>query len=155
MIGAHRLAQFGVAAVACLAFAGGASAYLASGGSGSGTGRVSMSLSSLIVSGGTDTQSLLPTGTATGDVAATLVNGNSARVHVASLALDTSQGTGGFSSNAAPCALSFATQTNGGSGWTVPANGSLTIDLVGSVTMGTSAASSCQGQNFTVYLKAT
>jgi hypothetical protein len=76
-------------------------------------------------------------------------------VHINSLAIDTSQGSSGFSANAASCALSFATQTNGGNGWTIAPNSStLAIDLTSSVTMGTSAASGCQGQTFTVYLKA-
>jgi hypothetical protein len=114
-----------------------------------------VSLTNLTVTAGTDSQSLLPTGAATGDVAITLVNSNSARVHITSLALDTSQGSAGFSANAASCALSFVAQTNGGSGWTVPANGTLAVDLTSSVTMGTSAPGSCQGQSFTVYLKAT
>lgn len=154
MVATRRLVRLGLPIVASLAIAGGASAYLSSVGSGGGAGQVAISLSNLTVSGGADTQSLLPTGTASGDVAVTLVNSNAARVHVGSLLLDASQGTGGFSANAAACALSFNTQTNGGNGWTIPANGTLPVDLIGSVTMGTGAASSCQGQSFTVYLKA-
>ncbi|HET9720570.1 MAG TPA: hypothetical protein VFP55_10865 [Solirubrobacteraceae bacterium] len=113
-----------------------------------------MPLTNLTVTGDTDTQSLLPTGTATGDVNVTLLNGNSAPVHINTLALDTSQGTAGFSANASGCSLSFAAQSNAGNGWTVPANGSLSVDLTGSVTMGTGAGGGCQGQSFTVYLKA-
>ena len=91
---------------------------------------------------------------ATGDLRATITNPNPSRVRIGQLQLDTSQGTGGFSANAANCALSFASQNNGGNGWTIAGSGTLTIDLQSSLTMGTSAASSCQNQTFTVYLKA-
>lgn len=138
-----------------LAVAGGATAYLSSTGSGSATGSTSIMLGNVTVTGGLASQSLLPTGTPTGDLNVTLTNGNATRVHINSLVLDTSQGTNGFSSSGATCGLSFASQSNGGSGWTIPANGSVSVDLSNSVTMGTSAPSSCQGQSFTVYLKAT
>ncbi len=154
MIVKRRLVQVCLPFVATLGFAGGAAAYLTSLGSGLGPGGVAVTLSAVTATGGTATQSLLPTGSPTGDVAATLNNGNSSRVHVGSLSLDTSQGAGGFSSNAAGCALSFTTQTNSGNGWTISANGSVAVDLTGSVTMGTGAASTCQGQSFTVYLTA-
>jgi hypothetical protein len=149
------LVKLSVAAIALLAASGGAMAYLSSTGSGSSTGSTPIALSNITITGGTATQSLLPAGTPTGDVNVTLNNSNSSPVHIDSLLLDTSQGTNGFSSNASACALSFASQSNGGSGWTVPAQGSLAVDLTSSVTMGTSAASSCQGQTFTVYVKAT
>jgi hypothetical protein len=142
-------------ALAVLVSAGAAGAYLSSSGSGSATASTSVALSNVTVTGAATTQSLLPTGTPTGDVNVTLTNLNSARVHINSLVLDTSQGTAGFSASASACALSFAGQSNGGSGWTIPANGTLSVDLTNSVTMGTGAASTCQGQSFTVYLKAT
>lgn len=143
-----------VAVLAAL-LATGAWAYLTASASGAGSGGVSATLAAVTVSSSTGTQTMLPTGNATGDVDVTLHNGNSSPVHISSLSLDTAQGTSGFSSNAAGCALSFTTQTNGGAGWTIPASSSTAaIDLTNSVTMGTSAASSCQGQTFTVYLKA-
>ena len=151
----RRLARLVVPTVVVLALAGGASAYLASSGSGGGSGSAPITLSNLSITGGSATQSLLPTGTPSGDVNVTLNNSNPGPVHINSLALDTTQGTSGFSANAASCALSFTTQTNGGAGWTIPANGSLSVDLTNSLTMGTSAASSCQGQSFSVYLTAT
>ncbi len=147
--------RIGLPCLIVLAAGSGASAYLSSHGSGTGNGSVTVALSNLTVTGNTATQSLLPTGSATGDVNVTLNNGNSSRIHINSLALDTSQGVSGFSANASACALSFASQTNGGNGWTISANGSVSVDLTGSVTMGTGAANSCQGQTFTVYLKAT
>lgn len=149
------LVKLGVVAVALLATCALAVAYVTSTGSGSSTGSTSIALTNLTITGGTATQSLFPTGTPTGDVNVTLNNPNSGPVHINSLLLDTSHGTNGFSANASSCALSFASQSNGGNGWTIPANGSLAVDLTGSVTMGTSAASSCQGQTFTVYLTAT
>ncbi len=155
MISKRRLPQLVLPLLAVLAMAGGASAVLSSSGAGTGGGSVPITLGNVTVTGGSATQSLLPTGTATGDVNVTLNNGNAARVHLNSLKLDTTQGTGGFSANASACALSFATQTNGGNGWTIPANSSLSVDLTNSVTMGTSAAGSCQGLSFTVYLTAT
>jgi hypothetical protein len=139
---------------AMLALAGGALAYFTATGSGASTASANITLSAVTVTGATGTQSLLPTGSPTGDLNVILHNGNAGRIHLSSLVLDTSQGTSGFSANAASCALSFATQNNTGSGWTIAAGGSLPVDLTSSVTMGTTAASSCQGQTFTVYLKA-
>lgn len=140
---------------AVLTLAGGALAYFTATGSGAGVGDVNVTLSAVTVTAATGTQSMLPTGGATGDVDVTLHNGNSSEVHINALTLDTSQGSSGLSPNAGSCALSFATQTNGGNGWTIAAKSSTSaIDLTNSVTMGTAAASSCQGQTFTVYLKA-
>ncbi len=154
MRGRRALIKGTVTILAVLALAGGALAYFTSTGSGAASGDTSISLSGVTVTGTTGTESLLPTGTATGDINLTLTNPNSSSVHINSLALDTGQGVGGFSANAGSCALSFATQTNGGNGWTISDGGSLPLDLTGSVTMGTSAASSCQGQTFTVHLRA-
>lgn len=151
----HRLVKLVLPLIATLGLVAAASAYLSATGSGTGTGSVPITLSNLTITGGTATQALLPTGTPTGDVNVTLSNSNAGPVHINALTLDPTQGTSGFSANAAGCALSFAAQTNGGNGWTVPANGSLSVDLTGALTMGASAPSSCQGQTFTVYLTAT
>jgi hypothetical protein len=144
--------------VAVLALASGAWAYLKTTGSGSGSGGVNITVQPVTIAAASgNSQALLPTGAASGDVKATISNPNSSPVHIASLSLDTSQGSGGFSANAAGCALSFATQSNGAAGWTIPASGRagnpLTIDLTASLTMGTNAANACQNQAFTVYLK--
>jgi hypothetical protein len=77
---------------------------------------------------------------------------------VESLALDTSQGIGGFAvdSEHAGCAVSsltFATQTNGGSGWTVAGNESSTFTLASALAMSASAADACQGATFSVFVK--
>jgi hypothetical protein len=105
---------------------------------------------------------LYPGGAA--DVALTVSNANVTSAHITSLTLDTTQGTGGFAvdANHAGCpvtALSYSTQSNGTSGWTVPGktggvNGSLTITLHNAVTMAVSAPNACQGAIFTVYLAA-
>jgi hypothetical protein len=162
MAGGHRMGRLiaPIAAMLTLALglALGASAYLTATGSGSGGGGVNVTVQPVQVAAASpNTQSLLPTGVASGDVKATIANPNSFPVHIASLSLDTGQGSSGFSANAVSCALSFATQSNGGNGWTIPASGQsgnpLTIDLTSSLTMGTSAANSCQGVTFTVYLK--
>jgi hypothetical protein len=150
--------KLGVTAILALALAGSASAYLKATGSGTGGGGVSVTLQPVTVTAASpNSQLLLPTGVPSGDLKATITNPNSSPVHIASLSLDTSQGSSGFSANAAGCALSFATQSNGGAGWTIPASGRagnpLTIDLTASLTMGTNAANGCQSQTFTVYLK--
>lgn len=150
----RRLFTFLLPIAATLALAGGAWAYFNSTGSGSGSGTVSTTTQPVTIAAATgNTQFLLPTGAPTGDVDATITNPNSSSVHIGSLSLDTTQGTNGFSSNASSCALTFTTQTNGGSGWTIPASGQLTVDMTSALTMGTSAASSCQGQTFSAYLK--
>ncbi len=88
----------------------------------------------------------------------TVTNPNAAQIRVGSLALDTSQGTGGFAVDGAHSAcglatLSFTTQTNGGAGWTVPGSGALPVTLTNALSMGNGAANACQGAAFTVYLK--
>jgi hypothetical protein len=126
------------------------------GGTGSGTSSIP---SPVIASAATTTQPLFPTGTALGGVALTLANPNPYAVHVPSLALDATQGQGGFGVDAAHAgcdltALSYATQTNGGAGWTVPAGGSLSLDVPNAVTLAVTASDACQGAAFIVYLAA-
>jgi hypothetical protein len=152
---ARRPLAIGLAILIVLVAAVGAWAFLPSTGSGSGTGSASSTVQPVTISSATATSSLIPTGTASGDVNASVNNPNSFSVHISQITLDTtaSSGTNGFSSNAATCALSFAPQDNGGAGWTL-APGDTSIDLTGSLTMGTAAANSCQGQSFTVYLAA-
>jgi hypothetical protein len=94
----------------------------------------------------------------------TVANPNRSPVRIGSLSLNTSQGTGGFAVDAghAGCSvavLSFTTQTNLGTGWTVPGkvgavNGSLSITLTAALAMSTAAANACQGATFTVFLAA-
>ncbi len=154
------LTLLGVLAVFGL-FAGAAVAYWTVIGAGSASGPVS-AVSSLTLSAGTPTAQLYPGASA--DVALTVSNPNTTTVHISSLVLDTTQGSSGFSVDAAHSgcelpALSFTTATNGGAGWTVPAEvgsveGSLSIDLPSAVSMATSASSACQGASFSIFLKA-
>lgn len=141
--------------------AGVAYAYLSASGSGTGSGTTGTTVA-LTLSSATPTASLTPGGQ-TG-VVLTMTNTNAATVKVSSLALDTTQGTSGFSvdSGHAGCTLntlSFGTQTNGGAGWTVPGkvggtNGTLAVTLTNSLAMSLSAVNACQGATFTVYLLA-
>jgi hypothetical protein len=139
--------------------AGVAYAYWSAGGAGTGFG-ANGTTTPLTLSAGTPTGTLLPGGQTS--VLLNLTNPNTARVRVSSLALDTTQGTNGFSVDAAHSGctlstLSFATQTNAGAGWTVDGkvgttNGTLSVTLTNALSMSLSAVNACQGATFTVYL---
>lgn len=144
------------------ALAGGAASAVwtgSGGGAGSGTTGTTVAVT---LSPGTPTASLYPGGQ--GNVVLSVSNPNASPVRIGSLALDNSQGTGGFAVDAghSGCAvgtLSFTTQTNGGAGWTVPAkvgavDGTLPVTLTNALTMGVGAANACQGASTTVYLVA-
>jgi hypothetical protein len=136
-------------------------AYWSAGGSGAGNGGTGATVP-ITLTAGTPTAGLVPGSSSAVVLVAT--NTNAASVHVSTLSVDTTQGTGGLSVDAghSGCSvgsLSFATQTNGGAGWSVPGkvgavNGTLTITLANALTMATSAANACQGATFTVYLLA-
>jgi hypothetical protein len=139
--------------------AGVAFAYWTAGGTGTGSGATGTSVP-LSLSAGTPTATLLPGGQ-TG-VVLTMTNPNLATVRISSVTLDTTHGTGGFSvdpahSGCSLSALSFAAQTNGGAGWTVPGrvgttNGTVTVSLANALSMTLSAVNECQGAIFTAYL---
>jgi hypothetical protein len=147
--------------VVALGGAGVAYAYWTGGGSGAGVGTAATT-TPLTISSVTPTGTLFPGGKT--DVSLTITNPNSARVHISSLALDTTQGTAGFSvdSGHTGCTLStltFTNQTNGGAGWTVAGkvgstSGSLSVTLPTALAMSTGAANACQGATFTIYLVA-
>jgi hypothetical protein len=147
-----------VAAAAVGLLVAGTVAYAAWTVNGSGTGTASAtSAVPLTLSGGTPSGALYPGATA--DVDTTVSNTNPFPVHIASVAIDTSQGTNGFDVDGAHngcnlSSLSFTTATNGGSGWDVAANSSIDLDAANSITMGAAANDSCQGATFTVYLTA-
>ncbi len=135
---------------------GAASAYWSGGGGGAGSGG-SATVQPVTLTAGTPAAQLYPGGSAA--VTLTATNPNSATVRIVALALDTTQGASGYAVDTghSGCTLStlgFATQTNAGAGWNLPASGSLTISLPTSLTMGTAAESACQGARFTVYLQA-
>jgi hypothetical protein len=134
----------------------GASAYWSDAGGGAGSAGTSTG-QPVTLSPGTPAASLYPGGQAA--VVLTIVNPDPAQVLVGSLALDTTQGSAGFAvdgthAGCSTTALSFTTQTNGGSGWTIPGGGSLPVTLPASLSMSASAADACQGATFTVYLRA-
>jgi hypothetical protein len=157
----HRIAPRLAFLLLAVVAASSALAYWTATGSGSGVGAAGTS-QAVTLSAGTPTSPVYPGGH--GDVALTIDNPNPFRVHVGSLSLATSQGTGGFQVDAGhsgcnTSTLSFATQTNGGAGWSVAprvgsTHGVLSVDLADAVTMGTTAASACQGATFDVYLSA-
>ncbi len=134
---------------------GAASAFWTSGGSGSGSGSTGTA-ADLTLTPGTASAQLYPGGSA--GVTLSVANPNPGPVHVGSLALDTSQGTGGYAvdgghSGCSVATLSFTTQTNGGSGWDFAA-GPTPLTLANSVSMSVGADNACQGATFTVYLDA-
>ena len=114
----------------------------------------------LMLTPGTVTANIYPGGA--GPVTVLVSNPNTSAIHITSFYLDTTQGANGFGVDVGhfgcnASSLSFATQTNGGSGWTVPAkigltNGSMGISLSNAISMNASSSNSCQGATFTVYL---
>lgn len=138
-----------------------AAAYWDGSGIGTGSGETGSS-AAVTLSAGAPAAALHPGGQS--DVTLTVSNPNESPVQIGSFSLDTSQGTDGFAVDAghAGCAvatLTFTTQTNNGTGWTVPAkvdevNGTLPITLPDALAMGVGAANACQSATFTVYLAA-
>jgi hypothetical protein len=147
--------------VLAIATGGVASAFWSGSGNGSGVGATGTTVA-VTLGPGTPTAALYPGGRA--DVVLTISNPNRSAVFVGSLALDTGQGTGGYAVDAghAGCnvsTLTYARQTNGGVGWTVPArvgavDGTLSVTLPNALAMGLDAVNACQGAATTVYLKA-
>jgi hypothetical protein len=137
----------------------GVAAYGAWSVSGSGTGSASAATATNItLSPGTPASALYPNASA--DVATTIANANSFPVHVSAIAIDSGQGTNGFSVDAGHSGcdlstLSFVAQTNGGSGWDIAANDTLDVDATDAVSMSDAAGDACQGASFTLYLTAT
>jgi hypothetical protein len=150
-----------VALIGVVLFNSGASAFWSGVGGGTGAGG-SGTVQAVTLSPGTSPGGLAPGGQR--NVVLTVSNPNLAEVSLRSLALDTSQGTNGYSVDAghSGCnvsALSFATQTNGGAGWTVPAqvggvDGTLDVTLPNALSLGLGAANACQGATFTVFVAA-
>jgi hypothetical protein len=146
---------------ALAATAGTAFAYWHTTGAGTGHGRTTTA-QAVTLTPATPTAQLYPGGVS--DVVLTVNNPNPSAIHLGSLALDTTQGTGGFGvdpahSGCGLAVLAFTTQTNGGAGWTVPGkvnatNGTLAVTLTNALSMGTGAANACQNATFTVYLVA-
>jgi hypothetical protein len=146
-------------AVAALVLAASALAYWTTAGSGTTSATVA-DAQAVTLTPGTASAELYPGGSA--DVAVSVSNPNTSPVRVVSLSLDATVGTGGFDVDGAhagcdPSVLSFATQSNGGAGWTIPAKvgataGVAALDLPGALAMSAAAASACQGASFIVHL---
>ncbi len=156
-----RTAALAAAAALALTVAGSALAFWQGSGSGNGEGSTGTTLPIALTAGVADAQ-LYPGGQS--GVTLVMSNPNPTSVSVGSLALASDQGTGGFAINAghAGCVLStltYSTQTNAGTGWTVPGEsdgvpGSLSVTLANALAMGAGAANACQNGVFTVYLVA-
>lgn len=155
------LALIGLVLALGIVGAGTAYAFWTSTGGGGGAGSTATA-ADLVLTPGAPTASLYPGGQTT--VVLTITNSNSTIIHINSLSLNTSQGTGGFAvdgahSGCSVAALSYTAQTNGGAGWNIPAkagvvNGTLAVTLTNALAMSVSAANACQGATFTVYLAA-
>lgn len=130
-------------------------AYWAAGGTGAGVATTGTA-QPVTLSPAVPTTRLYPSGQASVEVIVT--NPNPGPVRLASLSLDTSQGTNGFAvdadhSGCGVSTLSFTTQSNGGAGWTIAGNASTTISLSNALAMGVDAANACQGAAIEVHLK--
>ena len=144
------------AAATALTLSSGAIAYYSSAGHGSGSASVASPDPLSIAAGAPTTNLLYPGGS--GEVDATVSNPNPFPLRINSLVL----GSGGIGVDSAhsgcdTSALHFTSQSNGGAGWDVPAHvgttdGSLDLQLTGSISMDTSAANACQGAIFTISL---
>lgn len=152
-----------LAVLGLLGSVGAAYAYWTTGGAGAGSAATGLLGSDLVLSPGSPTAALYPGGSSA--VVLTVTNANSVAIHVGTLHLDTSQGTSGYAvdSGHATCDVSklhYTDQSNGGSGWSVPAAagavaGTLDLTLPTALAMASDAPATCQGATFTVYLVAT
>jgi hypothetical protein len=151
----------GLLVVLALGTGGVASAFWTGAGGGGGAGTTG-TLEAVTLSPGTPAATLYPGGRAS--VILVITNPNSSAVQVESLVLDTSRGVGGFAVDAghAGCtvtSLSLGAQTNGGTGWAVPAkagatDGRLAVTLTDALSMSTAGADACQGASITVFVAA-
>jgi hypothetical protein len=156
LVGGKRRKTVALAAAVALLGAASVHAFWTGGGSGGGTAS-GATVASVTLTPGTATTNLYPG--RSGDVAVSIANGNTYQAFIGSLSLDTASGTNGFSVDSAHsgcdvAALSYTAQSNGGSGWFVPAGSTLYLDLPNAVSLATTALSLCQGATFTVYLLA-
>lgn len=144
-----------------LAFGGLANAVWTGVGGGIGSGTTATT-QPITLNPATPVAGLFPGGS--GDVTVTASNPNPASAVITSLTLEVARPGGAFAVDAGhpgctTSALSYATQTNSGAGWTVPArsggsDGTLSITLSNALTMTVAAPNACQGATVTVYLAA-
>jgi hypothetical protein len=145
-----------VLVVVGLVAVGPASAYWTSPGGGSGSGSTG-GMMPVTLGPGTPEAQLFPGGQSA--VTVVVANANTSAVRIASLALQTLEGAGGYTVDAAHAgcglsALSYVTQSNGGAGWEIPASDSTTITLPNALAMRADAAAACEGATFAVHLVA-
>ncbi|WP_144876076.1 hypothetical protein [Microbacterium sp. 1.5R] len=153
----RRLTAITILTLVLVSAGGAAFAHFRGVGAGSAAASTGSASTSLTLAPGAASNDLYPGGA--GTVTTVVTNPGDALVRLPSLQLDTAQGNSGFTvgdgiSSCPVSAFSFATQTNGGAGWTVPARGSVSITLPASVTLAASAPNGCQGAAVVVYLKA-
>lgn len=158
---ARRMVLASLLVILALPAGGAAFGYWSGSGSGAGSATTETALT-LTLSPGTPAADLYPGGMT--NVALTVSNPNASPLQVGSLALDVTQGTGGFAMDAghSGCNVStftFNTDADSGAPWTIPGkvggvNGTLSVTLNLALAMGDDAASACQGATTTVYLAA-
>lgn len=157
--GSKRLLLLTLVFALAIPAGGAAFSFWGAGGTGSATGTTGTT-TALTLNPGSPTANLYPGGQT--NVVTTVDNPNTSIIHINTLSLNTLQGTGGYAVDAphSSCnlnSLTYTNQTNGGTGWDVPAkvgaiNGTLNITLTNALAMSTSAANACQGATLTIYL---
>lgn len=155
-----RILPTALAVVLAVASSGQVVAYWSGLGAGTGSAAAGTAVA-VTLTPGTPSATLYP-GAQTA-VVLSVSNPNAIAMHIGSLALDSSQGTGGWAidaghSGCSVVALTYTTQSNGGAGWTIPEkvgaiDGTLAITLANSLALGVDAANACQGASLTVYLE--
>lgn len=139
-----------------------AAAYWTAPGTGSGTAAAGNVTASVTLSPGTPADTLYPG--AHGDIVLTATNANTAQVVLPSLVLDTAHASGGIEvgttfPDCPSSSFTYTTQSNGGTGFTVPGrgggvDGQASLTLTQALAMSVHAPDACQGATVTVYLKA-
>jgi hypothetical protein len=162
----NRAGALLLAATVAVGLAAGAFAYWSSTGSGDATTELGSPEQLILAAQSTSQEQLVPGDTSNVTVLAT--NPNPYFVTLTYLALDTSQGTGGFDVDGghSGCDLSkvhFVPQDPPvgifGPGWRVPpkvdtTDGTLSIEISDALSMDIDAANACQGADFIVHLAA-
>jgi hypothetical protein len=155
----HAAFSLTTAMIITLVLATSALAYWTGPGAGTASGTTNTLGPLIALTPGSPTSALYPGGSS--DVVLTMTNANLFDVPIATLTLDTTQGTNGFAVDAPhnSCVLSTLSFTTQTTGWTAPlkiggTNGSLPVTLTNALSMTNTAADACQGAAFTVYLTA-
>jgi hypothetical protein len=162
----NRAGALLVTATVVVGLAAGAFAYWMSTGSGEATTQLGSPEQLTLQAQGSSQDQLIPRDTSSVTIRAT--NPNPYFVTLTYLALDTSQGTGGFGVDAghSGCDLSFVHFVPQdppvgifGPGWRVPpkvdtTDGTLSIELADALSMDAGAPNACQGADFTIHVAA-